>query len=108
MSKSYHSKKEYKRRLKEVKAFRERVAAVHGSMLATLNVRVDKDVLARHPYGTRAKGLKRMYRGWWKVSDYRDRFGEAEEQSYRLRRMRRAVKHSARKRAHGSLCRPLE
>ena len=88
MSKSYHSKKEYKQRVKEVKAFREGV---------------DKDVLARHPNGTRAKGLKRLYRGWWKVSDYRDRFGEAEEQSYRLRRMRRAVKHAARKRVHGSV-----
>ena len=103
MSKSYHSKKEYNRRVKEVKAFRERVAAAHGSRLATLNVRVDKDLLARHPYGTRAKGLKRLYRGWRKVSDYRDRLGEAEEQSYRLRRMRRAVKHAARKRVHGSV-----
>ena len=97
MSKSYHSKKEYKRRVKVVREFRERVAAVHGSMLATLNVGVDKDALSRHPGGTRGKGLKRVYRERWKVSDYRDRFGEVEEQSYRLRRLRRAVKHSARK-----------
>ena len=56
MSKSYHSKKEYKRRVKEVKAFRERVAAVHGSMLATLNVGVDKDVLPGIPMGRGPRG----------------------------------------------------
>ena len=97
MSKSYHSKKEYKLRVKEVREFRERVKAVHGSMLATLNVGVDKDALSRHSGGTRGEGLKGIYRGRWKVSDFRDRFGEAEEQSYRLRRLRRAVKHSARR-----------
>ena len=51
----------------------------------------------------RGRGLVFGHRGWRKVSDYRDRFGAAEEQSYRLRRMRGAVKHSARRRVHGSV-----
>lgn len=50
----------------------------------------------RHPSGTKASGLKKWMKGKWKVADSRDRFGEAEVQSSRLRRERRTLKHTAR------------
>lgn len=55
--------------------------------------------LSRHPSGTRASGLRRDLRGKWTVKDFRDHFGVAEERSSRLRRLRKAAKHSARSRA---------
>lgn len=54
--------------------------------------------MSRHPDGTRAKGLKQDYKGMVTVASDRDRFGEAEEQSSRMRRQRRAAVHSARRR----------
>ena len=73
----------------------------------TMNSQRRKDVrldsakraeMSRHPDGTRAKGLKQDYKGNLTVASDRDRFGEAEEQSSRLRKQRRAVIHSARHR----------
>ena len=50
----------------------------------------------RHIGGTRAEGLRKDYNGWIKVVNDRNRFGDAYEQSSRMRRTRRAVLHAAR------------
>ena len=74
------------------------------TVLASLN-QFDKGLtkaktdLSRHPSGTRAAGLRRALRGRKAVKDFRDRFGVSEERSSRLRRLRKAAKHSARSRA---------
>ena len=51
--------------------------------------------LSRHSKGTKAGGLRSVYKGW-RVCDFRRRFGEIEESSSRLRLLRRKGKHSAR------------
>ena len=55
--------------------------------------------MSRHPDGTRAKGLKKDYKGFITVASDRNRFGEVEEQSSRFRKQRRAVIHSSRARS---------
>ena len=73
-------------------------------MLSSLN-QFDKGLtkaktdLSRHPSGTRAAGFRRALRGRKAVKDFRDRFGVSEERSSRLRRLRKAAKHSARNQA---------
>lgn len=51
---------------------------------------------ARHPGETRASGLRKGKTGKGFIAQSRNRFGESEEQSSRLRRLRRAGNHSAR------------
>ena len=43
------------------------------------------------------KTLRKEYKGWIKVVDDRNRSGDAYEQSSRMRRIRRAVLHAARR-----------
>lgn len=62
----------------------------------------------RHLDGTRAEGLRKDYNGWIKVSYDRNRFGDAYEQSSRMRRTRRAVLHAARLKRKKELTELLE
>lgn len=102
MSKTRHSKNEFHRTLARLEERRDKAALESGvTPLATVDRYYDEidkaqASMSRHPDGTRAKGLGKDYKGWWKVSVDRDRFGEAEFQSSRLRRARRAVLHAAR------------
>ena len=69
---------------------------VRGACMSSLEQRdVDEYELARHPGGTKAKGLRKEY-SCWRVVSFRSRFGEIEQRSSRLRRIRRHGKHAAR------------
>ena len=102
MSKTRHSRNEYKRALALLKERREKASLESGAtQLSTFDV-FCKEIwrtraeMSRHPEGTRAEGLKQDYKGWRAIAYDRDRFGEAEVQSSRLRKERRAAIHSAR------------
>ena len=105
MSKTYHTRKAFERRMMKIRKAREQLAEESSvTILSSLNQFEDgltkaKTDLSRHPLGTRAAGLRRDLRGRKTVNDYRDRFGETEERSSRLRRLRKAAKHSARNQA---------
>lgn len=102
MSKTYHSKKEFKKAMDETRHCRELQSSENGvTVLATLNLRDNgyhKVIhnLTRHPSGTKASGLRQGYEGKGAVTGYRDRFGDAYEQSSRLRRIRKAGKRAVR------------
>lgn len=105
MSKTYHTRKAFEQRMREIRQVRERLAEESSvTVLSSLN-QFDKGLtkaktdLSRHPSGTRAAGLRRALRGRKAVKDFRDRFGVSEERSSRLRRLRKAAKHSARNQA---------
>ncbi|MBO4536651.1 MAG: hypothetical protein J5702_05535 [Bacteroidales bacterium] len=78
MSKTYHTKREYKKLVKE------------------LGISAAKAAVSRHPGGMRAGGLRKMSQGKIHIADDRNRFGDAYEKSSRMRRLRRYVKHAAR------------
>ena len=63
----------------------------------------NRSAMSRHPGGTRAKGLGQLYRGKTTVKAVRNRFGLAEEQSSRLRKVRRAALHAARRACKNAL-----
>ena len=109
MSKTYHTRKAFEQRMREIRQVRERLAEESSvTVLSSLN-QFDKGLtkaktdLSRHPSGTRAAGFRRALRGRKAVKDFRDRFGVAEERSSRLRRLRKAAKHSARNQAKKEL-----
>ena len=78
MSKTFHSRREYRELARE------------------LGIRAAKAEASRHPGGTRAKGLRKQSRDKIHISDDRNRFGDAYEKSSRMRRLRRYIKHAAR------------
>ena len=108
MGKSYFSKKDLRRREAFYDDLRKRVIAEHDlsehdASISTLGEQKDiiwaaRHELSRHPQGTKAEGLRKDYSGG-RVHWSRNRFGEAEEKSSRMRRLRRGVKHSARLRS---------
>ena len=109
MSKTYHTRKAFEQRMREIRQVRERLSEESSvTVLASLN-QFDKGLtkaktdLSRHPSGTRAAVLQRDLRGRKAVKDFRDRFGVAEERSSRLSRLRKAGKHSARSQAKKEL-----
>ena len=78
MGKAYHSKHEYKK------------------LVGELGISSAKAMVSRHPGGTRAKGLRKLSPDKIHIADDRNRFGDAYEKSYRMRRIRRYIKHAAR------------
>lgn len=86
----------------EIRQSRERQSAESNvTILSTLNqqehdYRKAVYVHTRHPFGTKATGLKRGLNGMKRISSLRDRFGDAEVQSSRLRGLRKSGKHSVR------------
>ena len=87
MGKTYHTKHEAQKGLKEDYA------------------------LSRHPKGTKAKGLRKVLRTRMKnaaVSFPRDRFGWAEEKSSRLRGGRRNVHKAARQESQAAITAALD
>lgn len=78
MSKTYHTKREFEKLVKE------------------LGIGAAKAAASRHPGGTRAGGLRKMSQDKILIADDRNRFGDAYEKSSRMRRLRRYVKHAAR------------
>lgn len=102
MSKSYHSKKKYRQEMDQIRQSREEQSAENdATVLSTLNQHYNgyRKALAthtRHPSGTKASGLRQRLKGKSRIYDLRDRFGEAEEQSSRLRQQRRDGNHSVR------------
>lgn len=102
MKTPYHTKKSFKLRMKTLHQHREKLAKETViTPLSTLNQHYQewkkamKDH-ARHPGGTRASGLRKGKTGKGLIAQFRNRFGEAEEQSSRLRRLRRAGNHTVR------------
>ena len=109
MSKTYHSKKKYRQDMDQRSQSREEQSAENdATVLSTLNQQYNgyrKALKAhtRHPSGTKASGLRKRLKGKSRISDLRNRFGEAEEQSSRLRHQRRDGNHSARLQAKKDL-----
>ncbi len=102
MKTPHRTKKSFKLRMKTLHQHREKLAKETGiTPLSTLNQHYQewkkamKDH-ARHPGGTRAAGLRKGKTGKGFIAQSRNRFGEAEEQSSRLRRLRRAGNHAVR------------
>lgn len=85
MGKTFHSKREFERLVQE------------------LGVSAAKAKASRHPNGTRAKGLRQMSPDKIHIAEDRNRFGDAYEQSSRMRRIRRYIKHAARNAAKADL-----
>lgn len=85
MGKTFHSKREFERLVQE------------------LGVSAAKANASRHPNGTRAKGLRQMSPDKIHIAEDRNRFGDAYEQSSRMRRIRRYIKHAARNAAKADL-----
>ncbi|MBR5175207.1 MAG: hypothetical protein IKW89_04685 [Bacteroidales bacterium] len=85
MGKTYHSKYEFKRLLKD------------------LGIRAAKAEASRHPGGTRARGLKKQSLDKIHITDDRNRFGDAYEKSSRMRRIRRFINHAARQESKADL-----
>ena len=106
MGKTFFGKKELRRREALYDELRRKAIAEHGlseheASLSTLGERQDiigAHGISRHPQGTKGEGLRKDYSGG-RVHWSRNRFGEAEEKSSRMRRLRRGVKHSARLRS---------
>lgn len=109
MSKSYHSKKKYSQRIGEIDRTRKMQSVKSGiTVLSTLNQMYNgygkaSESLSKHPSGTKASGLRQRLKGKNRVADLRDRFGEAESQSSRLRKQRKDVNHSVRLKAKKDL-----
>lgn len=109
MSKTYHTRTAFKQKMMKIHQAREHLAEDSSvTVLSSLNqfdsgLTKAKVGLSRHPSGTRAGGLRRDLRGRKAVKDFRDRFGVAEERSSRLRRLRKAAKHSTRSQAKKEL-----
>ena len=97
-----HTKKSFKLRMKTLHQSREKLAEQSGvTILSTLNQHykeLEKAVEdnSRHPRGTKGSGLRKGKAGKGLIALSRNRFGVAEEQSSRLRRLRRAGNHTAR------------
>ena len=92
---TYRKKKTFRDKLVK-KIIAEHGMDERGACLSCLGQRgVAEYELARHPQGTKAKGLRRDYK-CLRVADSRRRFGQTEERSSRLRRIRRHGKHAAR------------
>ena len=114
MSKTRYSKKEYKRKVARLKERRDDTARESGvTPLSTYEqyrgeIHETRSQMSRHPGGTKAEGLRKDYDGWQKVSFDRERFGEAECLSSRMRRMRRAGLHAARLKRKKELAALLE
>lgn len=85
MGKTFHTKREYEKRVKE------------------LGISAAKAAASRHPGGTRAKGLRKLSPDKIHIAADRNRFGNAYDKSSRLRRMRRYIKHAARQAAKAEL-----
>ena len=85
MGKTFHSKQEFKKLVKE------------------LGISAAKAKASRHPDGTHAKGLRQMAQDKIHIFEDRNRFGDAYEKSSRMRRIRRYVKHAARNAAKAEL-----
>lgn len=85
MGKSFHSKQEFKKLVKE------------------LGISAAKAKASRHPDGTHAKGLRKWDPDKILIVEDRNRFGDAYEKSSRMRRIRRYVKHAARNAAKAEL-----
>lgn len=102
MGKSYHTKKKYRQRIDEINQARKKQSDESDiTVLSTLNQMYNGygkalESHSRHPSGTKASGLRKRLKGKNRISDMRNRFGEAEEQSSRLRKERRRVNHSVR------------
>ena len=114
MSKTRHSRNEYKRKVALLREKRENAARESGiTSLSTYEqylgeIYETRSQMSRHPGGTKAEGLRKDYNGWQKVSFDRERFGEAECLSSRMRRTRRAVLHAARLKRKKELAALLE
>ena len=97
-----HPKKSFKVRMKALHQSREKLAEQSSvTILSTLNQHyqeLEKVVSehTRHPRGTKGAGLRKGKAGKGLIALSRNRFGVAEEQSSRLRRLRRAGNHAAR------------
>ena len=78
MGKTFHSKREFEKLVKE------------------LGIGAAKAKASRHPDGTRASGLRQMSPDKIHIAEDRNRFGDAYERSSRMRRIRRYIKHAAR------------
>ena len=102
MSRTYHSKKQFKQRIDHIREARQRLAdATDVTVLSTvkdafINIKKASTDLARHPKGTKASGLRKEFKGKMTVASLRDRFDEADVQSFRLRGYRRNAIHSMR------------
>ncbi len=109
MSKSYHTKKKFRQKIDEITQSREKQSVENNTtVLCTLNqeyngYRKALESLTRHPSGTKASGLRKRLKGKDRISDLRNRFGEAEVQSSRLKKTRRSVNHSVRLKAKKNL-----
>ena len=90
MGKTFHSKQEFENLVKE------------------LGISAAKAQASRHPDGTRAKGLRQMSQDKIHIYEDRNRFGDAYEQSSRMRRIRRYLKHAARNAAKAELSKETE
>jgi len=111
MGKSFFSKNDFRKRKARYDELTQRVVEEHGMSEneASLSTYAQRDLivsarneLSRHPEGTKAEGLRKDYTGR-RVHWDRNRFGEAEEKSSRMRILRRSVKHTARLRAKREL-----
>jgi hypothetical protein len=111
MGKTFFSKKDFRKRKARYDELTQRVVEEHGMSEneASLSTYAQRDLivsarneLSRHPEGTKAEGLRKDYTGR-RVHWDRNRFGEAEEKSSRMRILRRSVKHTARLRAKREL-----
>ena len=85
MGKTFHSKHEFKKLVKE------------------MGISAAKAKASRHPDGTRAKGLRQIAPDKIHIVEDRNRFGDAYEKSSRMRRLRRYIKHSERNAAKKEL-----
>ena len=114
MSRTCYSKKRFKQRVDHIREARRRLAdATNISVLSTLKDAFIQEKKAatdftRHPKGTKASGLRKEFKGKMTVASLRDRFGEAEEQSSRLRSYRRNAVHSMRNKLKNELKQILE
>lgn len=102
MKTPHRTKKSFKLRMKYHQQHREKLAEETGvTILSSLNQHYQEleravEDHARHSGGTRASGLRKGKNGKGLIAQSRNRFGEAEEQSSRLRRLRRAGNHAVR------------
>ena len=90
MGKTFHSKQVFKKLVKEQ------------------GISAAKAQASRHPSGTRAKGLRQMSQDKIHIYEDRNRFGDAYEQSSRMQRIRRYIKHAARNAAKAELSKETE
>lgn len=89
MSRTFHTKREYKALIKKLGYAGARAAA------------------SRHPGGKRAKGLRKQATDKIHIAADRNRFGDAYEKSSRMRRIRRYIKHAVRQVAEKDICKMM-